>query len=327
MESLKFGEYLRSLRKDKGLTLKELAGKSKVSQSYITNVENEKRGIPSPDILEKLAAALNIEYTDIMIKAGYWKEEYSNDDKKIFEEIYNDRWKVVNQLTEVLKVIADDDGIFPDYLHEDLFNIFGGWLPRQEDGQWDFDEKFTVFLKRTDDEISNTDIEEMHGEFNKIYNYTTVKNGFKEYSGSNKYHNDFLNELENLIIKHEISVDDDQGISHSGLDAVRYINQKLNNAENEAITEYDKYPLKPVFQSPIRVVFEEDITDAQIDENGDVHVNIASNRLEILNRFYDIGYILKHRERALFNGRNLSEKDREFLIDLLSRLFPHRQDT
>lgn len=201
-----FGKYLRSLRKSKNLTLKELANLSEVSQSYITNVENNKRGIPSPDILKKLSEPLGVDYEELMIKAGYWKKRHTKEDRILFEEIYNTHSDALDQITEVLKALADDDGFFPNYLHNGLFEIFGGWLPRQEDGQWDFDEWFVKFQQRTEDEITDTDVEETHKEFNKIYSYTTVKNGFRQYEGTNKSLDDFLHELLVLANKHDIEI-------------------------------------------------------------------------------------------------------------------------
>jgi len=66
-----FGQYLRTLRKNKGLTVRKLEELSGVSASYVTNVENGKRGIPSPDILQKVAEPLGVEYEELMEKAGY----------------------------------------------------------------------------------------------------------------------------------------------------------------------------------------------------------------------------------------------------------------
>ncbi|MEW4371798.1 helix-turn-helix domain-containing protein [Paenibacillus kandeliae] len=66
-----FGDFLRNLRKEKKLTVRKLAALSEVSQSYITNVENNKRGTPSPDILKKLATALETDTLTLMKEAGY----------------------------------------------------------------------------------------------------------------------------------------------------------------------------------------------------------------------------------------------------------------
>lgn len=57
---MSIGKKLREIRRSKGFTMKELSNKSKVSQSYISDLENEKNNKPSIDILIKLANALEI---------------------------------------------------------------------------------------------------------------------------------------------------------------------------------------------------------------------------------------------------------------------------
>lgn len=66
-----FGEYLRKLRKENGLTIRQLAYASSVSQTYIVNIENGKRGIPSPEIIKRLAGPLRTPFTQLMKNAGY----------------------------------------------------------------------------------------------------------------------------------------------------------------------------------------------------------------------------------------------------------------
>jgi transcriptional regulator with XRE-family HTH domain len=58
MENLGFGLYLKSLRKEKHFTLKELAEKSGTSDSYLSQVETGKRNPPKPSFLEKLSNAI-----------------------------------------------------------------------------------------------------------------------------------------------------------------------------------------------------------------------------------------------------------------------------
>ncbi|MGG1601236.1 MULTISPECIES: helix-turn-helix domain-containing protein [Paenibacillus] len=71
-----FGQYLKSIRKAAKFSMAVLAEKSGVSQPYISQIERGERG-PSPEILKKLAAALNISYAELMLKAGYVPEELS----------------------------------------------------------------------------------------------------------------------------------------------------------------------------------------------------------------------------------------------------------
>ncbi len=65
-----FGKYLNKLRTSRGLTTKQLEIKSGVSNSYISQLENNKR-VPKPAILKKLSNALNVSYDELMMKAGY----------------------------------------------------------------------------------------------------------------------------------------------------------------------------------------------------------------------------------------------------------------
>ncbi|MCM3359364.1 helix-turn-helix domain-containing protein [Psychrobacillus sp. MER TA 171] len=76
--SNEIGEFLKSLRKMRGLTLVQLEKISAVSNSYISQVENG-HFKPSPDVLAKLSKALNANFFDLMVKAGYISTETKRD--------------------------------------------------------------------------------------------------------------------------------------------------------------------------------------------------------------------------------------------------------
>ncbi|WP_064202822.1 helix-turn-helix domain-containing protein [Brevibacillus brevis] len=97
MATHEFGKYLKALRKSKNITVKSLAELSGVSQSYLTNVENNKRGIPSPDILKKLEGPLGVPYKELMVKAGHWNEA---DSPAPLEDIKN---RMTSQLDEAIR--------------------------------------------------------------------------------------------------------------------------------------------------------------------------------------------------------------------------------
>lgn len=75
MKAVEFGSYLRSIRKAKKMTIRQLELYSKVSNAYISQLERGDRGLPSPEILRKLAAPLGVDYDDLMVKAGYIEEK------------------------------------------------------------------------------------------------------------------------------------------------------------------------------------------------------------------------------------------------------------
>lgn len=56
----RFGQKVKLLRKDKGLSQEELAEKSSLNRPYISAIEQGKRNV-SLEVMEKLAEALGIE--------------------------------------------------------------------------------------------------------------------------------------------------------------------------------------------------------------------------------------------------------------------------
>lgn len=75
MEAKEFGIYIRKLRKERSLTIRQVEKYSGVSNSYLSQIENGMRGIPKPNILEKISKALKVPYEELMEKAGYLKDD------------------------------------------------------------------------------------------------------------------------------------------------------------------------------------------------------------------------------------------------------------
>lgn len=71
--STRLGDYLRELRKGKGLTLRqvELLANGQLSNSYLCQLENGDIKHPSPNILYLLASIYTVPYSDVLIQAGY----------------------------------------------------------------------------------------------------------------------------------------------------------------------------------------------------------------------------------------------------------------
>jgi transcriptional regulator with XRE-family HTH domain len=108
MDSRKFGRYLRSLRKAAGLNLTELAKRSGVSQPYLSQVEGGKRGIPTPDMLKKLAGPLGVEHQELMVEAAHVKYEDlmgTLKDDEVYGRILFEKWdaSLQNNLTDILE--------------------------------------------------------------------------------------------------------------------------------------------------------------------------------------------------------------------------------
>jgi len=74
MDESNFGQFLRMLRKRKGLSLREAEKECGVSNAYIAQLEKGDRPPPRPDILRKLAKAYNVTVRELLLRAGYLDE-------------------------------------------------------------------------------------------------------------------------------------------------------------------------------------------------------------------------------------------------------------
>lgn len=74
-----FGALLKTMRKSKRLTMRELAQRSDTSHSYLSQLENSKANPPKPNMIRKIATGLSLSdaaeekriYNALMQKAGY----------------------------------------------------------------------------------------------------------------------------------------------------------------------------------------------------------------------------------------------------------------
>lgn len=67
---MSLGEYVKELRKEKGLTQAKLAELLEITQGYVNKIESNSKN-PSPTIIKKLSELLDVDYTEMMEKACY----------------------------------------------------------------------------------------------------------------------------------------------------------------------------------------------------------------------------------------------------------------
>ncbi|WP_052647002.1 helix-turn-helix domain-containing protein [Paenibacillus terrae] len=111
--STTFGEHLRSLREQKGMSLNQLAIKSGVSNAQISRIENGLRDLPRPETIKKLAAGLEISKATLMEKAGYFDglEENKKDEVKKYFSIHEDLDKEITGLIQEYINRGDSEGL------------------------------------------------------------------------------------------------------------------------------------------------------------------------------------------------------------------------
>ena len=67
----KLGQYLRTMRDAKALSLRQVESKSGISNAFVSQMESGKVKQPSPIMLYKLAELYGIPYESLMELAGY----------------------------------------------------------------------------------------------------------------------------------------------------------------------------------------------------------------------------------------------------------------
>jgi len=59
------GDTLRSLRLERGLTLRDVSAQAFVSLGYLSEVETARK-IPTPDVVQRICEVLEVRYTDLL---------------------------------------------------------------------------------------------------------------------------------------------------------------------------------------------------------------------------------------------------------------------
>lgn len=72
---IELGNELGKAREDKGLSLASVAGPANISAAYLHKLERGVINSPSPRVLARLAAVLEVGYLRLMELAGYLDEE------------------------------------------------------------------------------------------------------------------------------------------------------------------------------------------------------------------------------------------------------------
>lgn len=134
------GELIKKLRDQKGFSQRQLALYSGVSNTEISKIESGERKNPNPEILKKIASALNIDYTVFFKAAGYlepdipsnsnkdaatkiaaalqdspelldfWKEISQREDLQLlFKQARELKPQTIKKVVEVIKLIEDEE--------------------------------------------------------------------------------------------------------------------------------------------------------------------------------------------------------------------------
>jgi transcriptional regulator with XRE-family HTH domain len=101
-------KFLKELRLKKKMTLRDAAIKSGLSHSYISSLEQGKHPKtkapinPSPESLERLSAAYNYPYEDLMKMSGYIKESKNKESAPTLSD---------SEFERIVREIEEEEGI------------------------------------------------------------------------------------------------------------------------------------------------------------------------------------------------------------------------
>jgi transcriptional regulator with XRE-family HTH domain len=107
MDGSVLGRKIRELRKEKGLTLDELAAKSESSKSYIWDLENKPVARPSGEKLGKIALVLEVT-TEFLLDDERTEATSNERDLAFFRKFEAADPKVKQKLVDILKVLDDE---------------------------------------------------------------------------------------------------------------------------------------------------------------------------------------------------------------------------
>jgi len=104
---LDLGDYIKRVRVSRDFSIRELSRLSGVSHPYISQIENGKISIPSPDILNKLAESLGVSYLELMRIAGIIESTTWTDEAAERNEMTEDVLEVIRPFLQNDKAVSE----------------------------------------------------------------------------------------------------------------------------------------------------------------------------------------------------------------------------
>lgn len=114
-ENIMIGDRIKKLRKQKGISLTELADRADISKSYLSNIERNLNQNPSIHFLMKLSKPLDVSIEYLL--TGTARKETLNTEKDLLDE----EWQTILE-TAIKEGINKDD--FREYINYIKFKIW-----------------------------------------------------------------------------------------------------------------------------------------------------------------------------------------------------------
>lgn len=102
------GDKIRTMRKQQGLSLEQLADLTESSKSYMWELENKENPKPSAEKLTKIAAALKVT-PEFLTNDNITEPSPSEGDNAFFRKYRGLKPETKKKLDDILKIIEGDD--------------------------------------------------------------------------------------------------------------------------------------------------------------------------------------------------------------------------
>lgn len=227
------GEYLRKIRKEKGIGLRELSRRADISHSYLSQIENGNKKEPKSYILRALAQELDVDYKELLDKTDYvadWHYLVEN---------------LQENIKKILVAMTDDSGYFFPRFRGELFeaiktNLYIAPVFYNFPDPKHYEELITAYFSNPDDEDSYSDRDhlEMEEDFNKAFNIRTLKKVMDSSSTNIEELESFYVALEQVRKSHNIEIEENEKSNEVDLHDI--INKPNVTYKNIALSDKDK---------------------------------------------------------------------------------------
>lgn len=74
-ELVNFGECIKKMREEKGISMRELSRRSAVSQPYLSQLETGKNTNPTSDVIRRLSKGLDVSFLSLLVEMEFVTKE------------------------------------------------------------------------------------------------------------------------------------------------------------------------------------------------------------------------------------------------------------
>ncbi|MBJ6361113.1 helix-turn-helix domain-containing protein [Paenibacillus sp. GCM10012307] len=136
-KDLKIGSNIKKLRKERRIKLVDLANSVGISNSYLSQIENGHKPIPSLKVLEKISLSLHVPFHQFIEEAGGNFSDNSPDDGEAERE-HNQEVELSNflEISDYLRYFPDitcDGVVIPKRIKDQILDFSKYLMTKEKD--------------------------------------------------------------------------------------------------------------------------------------------------------------------------------------------------